>query len=215
MRPYYEDDYVTLWHGDCLTLADKWTGADVLVTDPPYGHSYKSNRAGRHQGRQIANDTDLAARDSALGAWGARSALVFGSWKMPKPLGTKTVLIWDKGLGVGMGDLSMPWRPNWEEIYVLGSGFSGHRGTSILSGHVVVSHASKGRVHPNMKPVTLMRELIAKCPPGTIVDPFAGSGATLLAAKALGRKVIGVELEERYCEIIAKRCAQDVFDFNT
>ncbi len=213
MKPYYEDDYVTLYHGDCLELADYWTGADVLVTDPPYGYSHKSGRAGKFQGEVIANDTNLMARDNALTAWGNRPAIAFGSWKRPKPKGTHTVLVWDKGEASGMGDLSIPWKPNWEEIYVMGKGYKGHRGSSILTGHTVLTWASKGREHPNMKPVTLMEALIQKCPPGVIADPFAGSGSTLVAARNLGRKVIGVELEEKYCELIVKRLQQQTFDF--
>ena len=212
MTPYYTDDAVTLYHGDCIELADVWTEADVLVTDPPYGYGYVSNRADTAWPEAIANDSDLAARDRVLYLWGTLPALVFGSWKRPRPEGTRAVLIWDKGLASGMGDLSLPWKPNTEEVYVLGSGFKGHRGTSILSGHNVVTWASKGREHPNMKPQTLMEALIAKCPPGTIADPFTGSGSTLVAAKSLGRKAIGVELDERYCETAARRLAQGVLD---
>ena len=220
-EPYYADESVTLYHGDCREITE-WLEADVLVTDPPYGYNVKLNGSrrgdtrGGHSpwaGTAIANDHDLSLRDDILSAWGDRPALVFGSWKMPKPAGTHTVLVWDKGLGVGMGDLSVPWRPNWEEIYVIGRGYSGHRGTSILQGHSVVSWASKGREHPNMKPTGLLSELIAKCPPGVVADPNAGSGSTLVAAKQLGRHAIGVELEERYCEVIARRLSQGVLDF--
>ncbi len=210
--PYYQDEHVTLYHGNCLTEHREWLDADVLVTDPPYGYSHTSNRAGKFKGEVIANDGDLAARDAALSEWGNRPALVFGSWKRACPADTRAVLVWDKGDGVGMGDLSIPWKPNWEEIYVLGTGFTGRRGSSVFTGHTVVSWASKGRDHPNMKPVSLMERLIEKCPPGVIADPFAGSGATLVAARNLGRKGIGVELEERYCELIAKRLSQGAFD---
>ena len=211
MSAYYQDDAVTLYLGDCREVT-AWLGADVLVTDPPYGYNHSSGWVGKFHDEPIANDCDLTARDDALQLWGAKPALVFGSWKMPKPGGTHTVLVWDKGIGAGMGNLSIPWSPNWEEIYVLGKGFTGHRGTSVLTGHTVVSWASKGREHPNMKPVSLMSALIAKTT-GMVADPFAGSGSTLVAAKHLGRKAIGVELDERYCEITARRLSQGVLDF--
>jgi len=209
--PYYSDEFVTLYHGDCLEVRE-WLAADVLVTDPPYGYSHSSGWVGKFRGEVIAGDDSLTTRNDMLAAWESRPALVFGSWKMPKPDGTHTVLTWDKGDASGMGDLSVPWKPNTEEVYVIGKGFAGSRDSSILRAQVV-TWASRGREHPNMKPVALMQALIAKCPPGVIADPFTGSGSTLVAAKALGRRAIGVELEERYCEIAARRLAQDVLDF--
>jgi len=218
--PYYSDDHVTIYHGDCRDITE-WLTADVMVTDPPYGISYESSMRGpRHEAassvdrpRSIAGDEDTSARDEVLTLWGARPALVFGSWKRPRPEATRHVLTWAKGDHLGMGDLSIPWRPNTEEIYVLGSGFSGHRGTSVLNYPGPVSWATKGRCHQHQKPVELLHDLIGKCPLGLIADPFMGSGSTLRAAKDLGRKAIGVELDERYCEIAANRMAQEVLDF--
>lgn len=210
-EPYYEDEQVTLYHGDCLEV-DEWLNADVLVTDPPYGYNHSSNRNGPYQKQAIANDIDTTARDEVLAAWSPKPALVFGSWKRIRPSDAHTLLIWDKGDAVGMGDLSVPWKPNTEEIYVIGKGFSGRRDSSVLRAKVV-TWASKGRDHPNMKPVPLLERLVDKCPPGTVADPFAGSGSTLIATRNLGRHAIGVELEERYCEIIASRLSQACFDF--
>ena len=123
------------------------------------------------------------------------------------------VLTWEKGEHVGMGDLALPWKPNTEEIYVLGTGFTGTRSGSVLKCYAIagtVGRAQDGtRSHPTEKPVALMAELIRKCPAGLVADPFAGSGTTLRAAKDEGRRAIGVELEERYCEIAARRLAQD------
>lgn len=214
--PYYQDDCVTLYHGDCLEQRE-WLDADVLVTDPPYGVAYTS---GRVEGRKrnatgISNDRSPAIRSDALNLWDSRPAIVFGSWRVPKPANVRQQLIWDKGDDPGTGDLTMPWGSTFEEIYVLGKGAAwvGSRSPSVLRANK--PHWMHRPDHPTPKPVGLMEQLIQKCPPGIIADPFAGSGATLLAARNLGRKVIGVELEEKYCEIIAKRFQQGVLDLGS
>lgn len=214
MTPYYSDDQVTLWHGDCREIGE-WLTADVLVTDPPYGigHSSHGGRVGNVPswvGAKIHGDHDTQARDNALTAWGKRPALVFGVWKQPPPAGTHTCLVWDKGPQAGMGDLSVPWKPNHEQVYVIGKGFHGKRDSGVLRGYEHLSWESKGRVHQHEKPIGLMQALLDKCPPGVVADPFAGSGTTLAAAKQLGRRAIGVEIDERHCETAAKRLAQDV-----
>lgn len=202
-EPYYRDDLVTLYHGDCLAEHREWLEADVLVTDPPYGITYKSNRVKGREERPIAGDCNVGVRTDSLGMWGPRPALVFGSWRIERPEGVRQVVIWDKGDDPGMGDLTMPWGNSHEEIYVMGSGFTGKRGGAVV--RVNKPPNASRPDHPTPKPIPLMEALIAKCPPGVVADPFAGSGSTLVAASILGRKSIGVELEERYCEIIARR----------
>lgn len=204
-EPYFQDEYVTLYHGDCLAV-DAWLAADVLVTDPPYGQSYKSGRGDESSlaARSIANDDTTEFRDAALRLWGERPRIVFEGRDIPA-LEHRARLVWHKP-GSGMGDLSMPWKPDYEFVSVSGQGFSGSRDTSVLSYPLRVFRGDL--THPHMKPNGLMEDLIGKCPPGAIADPFAGSGSTLLAARNLGRHVIGVELEERYCELIVKRLSQ-------
>lgn len=216
VTPYYSDDSVQLFHGDCLDL-DAWLAADVLVTDPPYGMAYQSNmvrdRRNARLGRPILGDKDTQSRDLILREWGNRPSLVFGRWDVPRPAGTRARLIWDKGNSAGMGDLSLPWGRSEEEVYVLGGGFVGKREPNVIRVQMLMSADRNRPDHPTPKPIGLMERLIEKCPPGTIADPFAGSGSTLIAARNLGRKSIGVELEERYCELIARRLSQDVLDF--
>lgn len=213
--PYYQDDLVTLYLGDCREVT-AWLEADVLVTDPPYGMAFKQGRrvngqssgwTSRWAGVSIAGDDTTVARDEVLAAWGGRPALVFGTWKRPMPPGVREVLVWDKVVSTGMGALDIPWRPSWESIYVLGSGFTGKRGHGVIPCSLPTL-APERKDHPTAKPVPLMEVLIAKTV-GTIADPFSGSGSTLVAAKAQGRRAIGVEVDESYCEVAAKRLSQD------
>lgn len=201
-EPYYQDDLVTLYHGDALEVTE-WLAGDVMVSDVPYGIGYCSG-AMRVDGsaRSIEGDEDTGTRDAALALWGDRPALVFGSWKRPRPARTHTRLIWDTKGALGMGDLSVPWKPSDQEVYVLGGGFVGRRDTNVLSYAPV---QAKGRLHPHQKPVDLLEDLLGKCHQGVIADPFAGAGSTLVAAKNLGLRAIGVELDEGYCRKTAAR----------
>ena len=190
--------------GDCREILPTLGKVDAVVSDPPYGVSHSSGWASTWQNTNIANDDDVSTRDAFLEACG-KPALVFGSWKKPKPKGTHTVLIWDKGDAAGMGDLSVPWKPNHEEIYVIGKGFCGARGPGILR-HTNITWESHGRQHPHSKPVSLMCDLIQKCPQDWIIlDPFAGSGTTGVACVREGRSFIGIEIDEGYFEIACKR----------
>jgi DNA modification methylase len=217
VTPYYADDRVTLYHGDCREVLD-WLAADVLVTDPPYGIGWKRglNRARAsmaHSG--IANDHDTSARDAALEAWDGKPALCFGSFFAPHPEGVKGVLVYRKPPDSGVVGSTTGWRRDVEPIFLLGAWPQRPaRWSSLVA--TVASNAGNpsspaGRFgHPHAKPLDVMEQLIDACPPGVIADPFAGSGSTLVAARNLGRNAIGVELEERYCEVIARRLAQDV-----
>jgi hypothetical protein len=213
VKPYYADGDVALYLGDCRDVTE-WLAADVLVTDPPYGMAYVS---GWVEAREVAGDKTSAIRDEALALWGDRPALVFGTWRVARPVATRQVVTWWKrSVGPGMGDLKMPWGSATEEVYVLGDGYAGRRRANLIAtddqrGNPYGLASQLG--HPTPKPVGLMEQLIECCPNGVIADPFAGSGATLLAARAQGRRSIGVEIEERYCDLIANRLAQTAIDF--
>lgn len=211
--PVYDDGTVTLYGGvdagDVLPRLDIDDDA-VLITDPPYGISHSSGRQGNAwwHGRQIHNDTTTDVRDDVLAWWQPRAAIVFASPRLPAPPGsTAHPLTWLKW-PLGSGDLRIPFRPDTETIHVIGhpwdDGFA--RTSSALDYPPVQSTAKNGRRHQHEKPLPLMVELVAKTR-GTVVDPFAGSATTLVAAKALGRRAIGIELSMDHALAAAERLA--------
>lgn len=220
MKPYYQTDLVTLYHGDCMSVQPS---CDLLVTDPPYGQKYVSGRVPDKWG-PIAGDDDPAAVVEALrhalkGLKHNRHVYIFrGKLDLSSlPLSGIAELVWDKGI-IGMGDLKRPWGPQHETIifatYVPSKagrekGY-GNLSARLRKGSVLRSIRPNGervKYHPTEKPVDILRQLIESSSVigETVYDPFAGSGSTLVAAVLEGRKAIGCEIEERYCETAAKR----------
>lgn len=237
MTPYFTDEFVTLYLGDCREITE-WIDADVLLTDPPYGIAWKRHgisrvsAADRAAGRYskhvrsnplsddgILNDDTTDARDAALAMWGAKPAFVFGSLLLPPPNGTKQVAVYgkpkDSGNLTSIGGI----RRNVEAIYLLGAHPTGGGGRSAIfqtaaatAGNPTGLAARYG--HPHAKPLDVLEDLIRLTPPGSVIaDPFAGSGSTLIAARNLSRRAIGVELEEQYAETIVNRLSAQVFQF--
>jgi hypothetical protein len=214
---YYSDEHVQLYLGDCRDIPE-WTTAGILVTDPPFGIGWcrgenRKRASRRHDG--IVGDTDTTTRDTALRAMSGKPGVVFGSPYAPYPADLRQVLIWRKPPDAGVVGSTTGFRRDIELIFLTGPWLRRNaRCSSVLTSRItnIGSPSSPaGRTgHPHTKPLDLMEMLLDACPPGIIADPFAGSGTTLLAAKRLGRRAIGVEIEERYCETIACRLDQGV-----
>lgn len=236
MTPYYQDDSVTIYHGPA---SDIWRQikADALVTDPPYGNgAYVTDiRPDDSELSEMVTRFRTAAvfgYPENLVRWCVGEHLVpteWVTWWPTNPMRGRDGLLQRESEHIaifggvpGATRVMVERSPSAKRI---ARAFAG-------GGRVGVDHdyrragdvwteAKPGsaftaaiKLHPNEKPIGLMRRLVTLCSsPGDIVlDSFAGSGTTLRAAKDLGRKAIGIEIEERYCEIAAKRCAQEVLD---
>ena len=238
-EPYYQDDHVTLYHGDALdVIADLDEPIHGVITDPPYASGTRTEasktssgamlRAGRFQDRPLDLDqmTTLGfiylLRSTAIGALpllpeGA-SFLSFIDWRQwPHLVGAletanlrvQGMVVWDKGhFGMGNG-----FRSQHELVCHASKGVPEVHSKSY--GNVLRFPRQEPVDHPSPKPVGLLETLIEVCipPGGTVLDPFAGSGATLRAATNLGRKAIGVELAEEYCRVAVDRLRQQSLDF--
>ena len=211
--PYYDDGKgIVIYHGDCREILPELEpeSIDLVLTDPPYGMSFRSNhRAERYA--VICGDTVLPVQEieSAI-RLARRAAYVFCRWDnlaaMPVP---RSVLAWVKN-NWSMGDLKHEHGRQWEAICF----YPGpHHEFVRRTPDVIYAERTGNGLHPTQKPVKLLSVLITANVGDVILDPFMGSGTTLRAAKDAGRCCIGIEIEERYCEIAAKRLGQEVFAF--
>jgi site-specific DNA-methyltransferase (adenine-specific) len=203
-KPYYEHAGITIYHADCRDILSG-IEYDSIVTDPPYG-------VGKNYGQCV---DDLAAFQDAVRLVSSSRAAVFVPvcriWDLP--VRPQWMAIWSKAYGAS-GLLAYPIYPHWEGIalYNLSGNFKGNCGHRSDVFHFAPAVAN-GSGHPTPKPLNLIRELVSWMPGQAILDPFMGSGTTLVAAKQLGRRAIGIEIEERYCEIAASRLSQEVLEF--
>lgn len=232
MKPYYDHGGITIYHGDCREILPSLK-ADIVVTDPPYrsldidvvrgtttrlvgGHNSRAgSRVG--SGRWFATLDDETLTDVLLGLFGALpthgAMYVFSDVKtglrvLPR-LPTRNVLVWDK-LSIGMG---YSWRRMHEWIAYCPA--RDHELRFAAFGDILRFAVPDPKVHPTEKPLLLVERLLLNSTDEgqTVLDPFMGSGSTLIAARDAGRSAIGIEVDEHYCEIAAKRLAQEVMAF--
>lgn len=239
MKPYYQDESVTLYHGDCRDVLPSVGAVDLLVTDPPYSLSVSAdhqNRPGRGTRRLnfFAGDMDWSAMTAAvvqrvmLGARSANAAYVWCGHRQFGPIvdafeadGWKTrFLVWQK-----LCPVPAPPGVGWDSaaelcVYAFREGRKWTPRTGTKCPNVIPAdsyrHGQPGKLnHPTQKPPsTAARPIEFSTEPGdTVLDVYAGSGTTLRVAKDMGRKAIGIEIDEGYCEIIARRLGQGAFDF--
>jgi site-specific DNA-methyltransferase (adenine-specific) len=235
VTPYYADDAVTLYLGDCMDVLPHLTGIDLVFTSPPYnlgdmsgGLANLSGGYRSYQDSKAAHEYETWQQDVLRACWETLSedgAIFYnhkpiirdGEAALPTRLNPglplRQIVIWYRQMGV-----------NWAPGHFLPV----HEWILILAKPAwklrdkTASHASDvwairpdlgNNEHPAPFPLSLPAKAIAATDARTVLDPFAGSGTTLRAAKDAGRKAIGIEMDERYCELIARRLGQEVLDF--
>ncbi len=217
MKPYYQDDAVTIYHGDCREIVPTLGRFDLLLTDPPYGISLntdnsrfsggnaasvsrRGNKIGTGLGNGIIGDDEPFDPSFMLGI--SEKSIIWGWNNFAEKLPRGACLVWikrnDAAFGSFLSDAEVAWYSSGHGVYCFKD----------LSNNAI----AKVRAHPTQKPLPLIRWCInlAGDKAQTILDPFAGSGTTGRAAKDLGQKAVLIEREERYVEIAAKRMAQEV-----
>lgn len=225
MKPYYEHGGITIYHGDCRDVLPGLPNVDLILTDPPYGigadeaaaeagmgrikaaGASKTGRGWRYYGESSWDRSRPEPGIFAVMRWKARDLIIWGGNYFADTLPiSQGWLVWDKGQrDFSLADFELAW-------------------TSFDNAGRLIQYSrakamQDGKEHPTQKSreviqwcVTAVADRYAKSPPTSILDPFMGSGTTLVVAKDLGRSAIGIEAEERYCEIAARRLSQEVLD---
>jgi site-specific DNA-methyltransferase (adenine-specific) len=239
LTPYWADDGITLYNADCLEVMAELEAASVgaVLTDPPYssGGRRENARSVRQSMTRGTTDDEWIHGDamSTQGfIWLMRQcgiqwrrvlapgghALSFIDWRMAANLAAALesadlrqhpILVWDKA-AFGMGTI---FRNQHEFIVHMTAGNPSEPQRRDV-GNVLRFPAVRGGVHPTEKPVTLLHTLLSVVVPpgGVVLDPFVGSGSVLVAARDLGRRAIGIDSDERWCEQAARRLSQaDLF----
>jgi len=220
VKPYFQEKGITIYHGDCLEVLPE-VSADAVVTDPPYGV-----RLGEYTGTSRYNnrtylsfpDTPEHIRSVCVPAIEIciqkfkRLAMTPGNrcmWLYPQP---DDVGIWFNPASTNRGR----WGFSFANAFIFFYGKDPHNTGKGMRPNSITGHCESvsGIDHPCPKPLSFARWLVDRVSLSgeIILDPFAGSGTTLVAAKNLGLSAIGIEIEERYCEIAAQRLSQGVLD---
>lgn len=225
MKPYYEHAGITIYHGDCREVLPHLSKADAVITDPPYvikhvhGGGFAHTRAFYREGALTGLcDFDLTTYGEVLSrasdqlvAFGSRDQVpIYPTWLLAQ-FGNFDLHIWHKVNAIPF--VNNTWKSDLEYIF-LGWRSKKHAKASVAEkSKLFQSGIDTENLHPTQKPVSLISKYLRVLAPSTVVDPFVGAGTTLVAAKALGMRAIGIEIEERYCEIAAKRLSQEVLAF--
>lgn len=249
MKPYYQDDNVTLYHGDCLEVMPLLDGSvDMILADLPYGTTQNAwdsvipLNAMWQQYRRLAKPSAAIALtaqtpfDKVLGAsnladlryewiWEKTTATGHLNAKRAPMKAHENILVFYKSLPTYNPQMTTGHTPTHSytkhqddgsnygatKTGITGGGSTDRYPRSVLE---FPTDKQKESLHPTQKPLALMAYLIRTYtnPGDTVLDNCAGSGSTLIAARRQGRQSIGIELEEKYCEVIATRCSQEGFE---
>lgn len=212
-KPYYDDGKgIVIYNSDCREILPLLDPVDLVLTDPPYGIGYITRFKDADRFGGIAGDDCPPPLTPEFWAAG-ENHIIFGANCFPELLPHRgRWLCWDKRVVESADRMAgSPFELAWISLK---SGFD--KMVRVQHGGVVNSDSwGQPRVHPTQKPIKVMTHCLTIFPKAeTILDPFMGSGTTLVAAKNLGRRCIGIELERAYCDIAIQRLSQEVLPFD-